>query len=312
MGYSKDQKEVLSVIYSMTKRGKRSPRGICFENIIEKLTPEDYFVYIGKEINGIQVYSTKEDIRDPKKTELILGRVVTYLFLLDKLVKNNLIVVYLSSRRADLSDIHINDKKGNTINDPKYKGKEMLVSKGWSSDTFWNLLNTYGNMVILPSYELINYIENNFQTDEEKVRNEEFRISIDGLNTAKQSLDSSQKSLNITKVALWISIGTLFISSFAELWSVNLDYKNLSLEQRNLEIDSVACTYSKKSATDSVLSELIRKAEMLNTAQLKAEFFDVKEVIIQENRKIKQVELVKIDNGLKLNILDSLSNKRRL
>jgi hypothetical protein len=158
----------------------------------------------------------------------------------------------------------------------------------------------YGNKVILPSFSLIDYIRNEFQTEDEIDRKRDLELSIKNLNAAEMSLTSALKSLRFTKCALIVSIIALLISSMAEFWNVNLTKKEIYLAEKNNLISEESLEYTKLSSTDSSINLIFNQIKevpfedievLLNKIDITLNNKVIK-IMQDENKRIRTVRIV--------------------
>ncbi|NOQ27877.1 MAG: hypothetical protein GQ564_21150 [Bacteroidales bacterium] len=285
MKYTEEQKEILRNINARTQISDSKTRAFFFEGIIQDLSPENYFLSfdLDHRQNRLYLQSTNKAVKDRKREDEILGKIITYLFLLDNLVKENQVIYYLHNESVKLKDNFIRDSKDNNLP----TDKTIYKSDGWKSPTFTSLINKYKDSVIIPNNSLLEYINNEFQTSEELDRIKNLQFNIDSLKIANDSLKSANNSLFYTKLALGITIIALFFSSFAEFSSIKRNSQGLDIEREVL-------TYSKKSATDSIIKKLMLNIDSIPISEIKKELISIKlnmnkQTIIRENRKANKL-----------------------
>jgi hypothetical protein len=247
MKFSREQQEILKMVFNLTQRGNSQPRPILFETIISEFTPEDCFVNFSRDIEGFRIFIYNNKIKDEKEVDRINGKILTYLFLIDQLVKNNYIIIYKLKNNFNYKNVFLPDKSGKPFDNAP--GTGQFISEALYSPTFWEIIEKYGNTVIQPSYSLIYLIHNGFKTDSEK---------------------ATEKSLRKTGTGLILSGIALIISLIAFIASIYIDYNALKINERleqisieSFDISKKSLEISKESATEQKQIEIINQVDSI-------------------------------------------------
>jgi len=241
MKFSKEQQEILKMIFNLTQTGEHQPNPILFETIISAFTPERCFVNFSKKLEGFRLIIYNDEIKEQKQIDIINGKILTYLFLIDQLVKNNYIIIYKLKNGLDYTSVFLNDMTGKEIDFAD--NSEKFISSPLFSPTFWEIIEKYGNTVIQPSFSLIQLIENGFKTDSEK---------------------ATEISLRKTGTGLKYSVIALIISLFAFIASIYVGLMELEINKRVEQISIESLEFSKKSATETKQIEIIHHLDSIS------------------------------------------------
>ncbi len=288
MNYSQEQKEILYCISNLTRRENQQPRAIFLREIISSIIPDKFIVSYDLNVsqNSIWLKSHNPEVKDEKVYDKNLGKVILTLFLLEDLLKNNLIICYQNNvaikTKGELSD---NIAKYNSDEGTEYQ------SKHYKSPDFERLLNMFCNHKILPNLSLIKLTTNDFQTENEI---------------------ANRKSLRNSLIAICISVIALVLSMTAEIYSVFQSRKSLSLTQEGLIIDQESLEYSKQSATDSTLiiineelRELSFKHEEDNKKIIEELRKHITEIINKQKSRTQNVKVIDITPELKEELISN-------
>lgn len=241
MKFSREQKEILKMIFNLTQMGQHQPKPILFETIITAFTPENCFVNFSKSIEGFRIVIYNNEIKNQDQIDIINGKILTYLFLIDQLVKDNYIIIYKLKNGLDYRSVFLNDRTGKEINFAD--NSEKFISQPLYSPTFWEIIEKYGNTVIQPSFSLIQFIENGFKTDSEK---------------------ATEDSLRKTGTGLKYSAIAVIISLFAFIGSICVGLMELKINKRVEQISVESLEFSKKSATETKQIEIINHLDSIS------------------------------------------------
>lgn len=247
MQFSTEQKELLEMIYNLSQREDDQPRSITFEAVISDLSPSNCFVNFVKKKEGFRIFIYNNEYKDIKKVESINGKILTYLFLIDLLVKSNLVIIYKLKEPLDYENVFISDKNKKEFTEHPHSGE--YITDTLYSPTFWEIIEKYGSTVIQPSYSLIKLIRNDFRTDDE--------IS------TELGLRKATKGLKLSVVAIFISLAALIFSIFVGLESLKTNERIEAISRNALDIAIEGNKYSKRSSTEQKQIELIEKIDSL-------------------------------------------------
>ena len=267
MKFSSEQKELLGMIYNLSQRAEAQPKPISFESIISDLSPSDCFVNFARKIGGFRIFIYNNDYKDEKQVDIINGKILTYLFLIDLLVKNNLVIIYKLKEPLDYENIFVDDNNKKGFEHRPKSGE--FITKSLYSPTFWEIIEKYGSTVIQPSYSLIKLIDNDFKTDDE-------------LST-EIGLRKATNGLRLSAIAIFISLLAFIFSIIVGVKSLQTNKRMEEISIENLEIEKEGIDYSRKSSTELKQDKIIEKLDSV-TVLLK----ENNERFISEDKEYKK------------------------
>ena len=248
MRFSKEQQELLKIIGIYCKRGDQQPKPIFFETVISKITPPDCFVNLSLLKGGFAIVINDEKYQDPRENDKISGLILSYLFLVDQLVKENLIIVYDLNEKIKKDEVYLDDKNGKHYN--AFSQTVEYRSEFFYSTTFGELIQKYMSKVLRPSYTLIEIINNNFKTTEEINSEKNLNLALNGLNNSK--------------IAIYISVLALVFSGCMELMNYNISKNSLKLNKESLIYSKISSTEEKQDKLNFKIDSISNEIKQIN------------------------------------------------